>query len=564
MRQKNHILMIAFCSALSGLLFGYDAGIISGALLFINKTFTIGSQDQGWMVAMVPLGALISSVLSGHINDLFGRKKSLFLTALFYITGSLICAYAHAIHDLVIGRFIIGVAIGVGSCISPVYTAELALEKQRGWLVNLFVVFIQLGVFLSFVMSYVFSRSGNWRMMIGLGIIPAIILAFGTFLLPESPRWLVLKNRIKQAKQILSRLYGEKIAEKNVQAIQEITEKDPITLIKLFKEPRYLKVIWIGAAVSFFTQTVGINAFNYYAPTIFQKTGFATPASATYYTMFMGLTLVLSTISSLFFIDIIGRKKPLLFGTMGIIFTLLGITLGFAFVTNLQILGWLFLICAIVFMIFHGISIGPACFLIPSEVFPLRVRGLGMGISVAFNWGANVIVAALVPVTIQYFGVSTLFGVFFLITLIAWLVFYFYIPETKGTTLEQIERNVQANVKASLLGMHSFHKKRYGMMITLKPEKVMEYKVLHQHVWPEITAILSRHHVKNYSIFFKDNLLFAYLEYTGYDYTADMKKIAEYKTTQEWWKLTKPCQEPLKTRMESEWWASMEEVFHME
>ncbi len=486
MHRKNHILMIAFCSALSGLLFGYDAGIISGALLFINKTFTISSQNQGWMVAMVPIGALVSSILSGHINDMFGRKKSLFLTALFYIAGSLICALAHEVSHLIIGRFILGIAIGVGSCISPVYTAELALEKQRGWLVNLFVVFIQLGVFFSFVMSYVFSHSGNWRMMIGLGIIPAIILAFGTFLLPESPRWLILKNRVKQAKHILSSLYGHKIAEKNVQAIREITERDPITLVKLFKERRYLKVIFIGAAVSFFTQTVGINAFNYYAPTIFQKTGFASPASATYYTMFMGLTLVLSTISSLFFIDVIGRKKPLLFGTMSIIFTLLCITLGFALVTNLQILGWLFLICAIVFMIFHGISIGPACFLIPSEVFPLRVRGLGMGISVAFNWGANVLVAALVPVTIQYLGVSTLFGAFFLITLIAWLVFYFYIPETKGTTLEQIERNVQANVKSSQLGSHFFQKKRCGMLISLKPDRVSEYKALHQHVLPDM------------------------------------------------------------------------------
>lgn len=452
MNKYTHLIVIAFCSALSGLLFGYDAGIISGALLFIKKSFFISSSLEGWLVAMVPLGALLSSIISGEISDLFGRKKTLFLTALFFTIGSLMCAFAHSIEFLVIGRLLLGIAIGVGSSTSPVYTAEVADEKHRGWLVNLFVVFIQIGVFLSFVTSYLFSYSGNWRLMIGLGVIPALILAIAVFSLPESPRWLILKNRSKEALVILKTLFSDNEAKARVKDIQDIAIKDKVTFLKLFEDKRYLKVIFIGAAVSFFTQTVGINAFNYYAPTIFQKTGFASPSMATFYTMFMGLMLVVSTISSLFFIDKIGRKKPLLIGTIGILVTLFVITFGFAFVKNPMTLGWIFLISAIVFMAFHGISIGPACFLIPSEVFPLRVRGLGMGISVAFNWGANVIVASLVPSVINSFGVAALFGGFFVITVIAWLVFYYYIPETKGTTLEQIERNVLANVRARDLG----------------------------------------------------------------------------------------------------------------
>jgi sugar porter (SP) family MFS transporter len=452
MKHTQHIFIIAACSALSGLLFGYDAGIISGALLFINKAFSISSSVEGWLVAMVPVGALFSSVLSGEICDLFGRKKTLFLTAITFTLGSLISAIAPSVGLLMIGRFIIGIAIGVGSSTSPVYTSELADERQRGWLTNLFVVFIQLGVFLSFVMSYLFSYAGDWRIMIGLGMIPAVILCIAVFFIPESPRWLVLKNKEKEAAAILTYLYGKKESEQKIADIHEVVKKDKVNFKMLFQQRRYLKVIFIGAAVSFFTQTVGINAFNYYAPTIFQETGFASPSTATFYTMFMGLTLVLSTISSLFFIDKIGRKKPLLLGTAGILVTLLCITLGFALVTNSTALGWIFLINAIVFMAFHGISIGPACFLIPSEVFPIRVRGLGMGISVAFNWGANVIVAALVPVIIQYVGVASLFATFFLITVIAWLVFYFYIPETKGTTLEQIERNVLANKACVELG----------------------------------------------------------------------------------------------------------------
>jgi sugar porter (SP) family MFS transporter len=452
MNKYYHLIVIAFCSGLSGLLFGYDAGIISGALLFIKQTFPISSEVEGWLVAMVPLGALLSSIISGEISDLFGRKKTLFLTALFFTIGSLLCMVANEVYVLVMGRLILGIAIGVGSSTSPIYTAEVADEKHRGWLVNLFVVFIQIGVFLSFVMSYVLSYSGNWRLMIGLGIVPALILAIAVFSLPESPRWLIIKNRSKEALAILKTLFSDQEAETRVKDIQDVAIKDKVTFLKLFDDRRYLKVIFIGAAVSFFTQTVGINAFNYYAPTIFQQTGFATPSMATFYTMFMGLMLVISTISSLFFIDRVGRKLPLLIGTVGILLTLLMITFGFAFIKNPIALGWTFLMSAIIFMAFHGISIGPACFLIPSEVFPLRVRGLGMGISVAFNWGANVIVASLVPVVINSAGVAALFGGFFVITVIAWFVFYFYIPETKETTLEQIERNVLANVRSRDLG----------------------------------------------------------------------------------------------------------------
>lgn len=451
--MTGKILLIAICSALSGLLFGYDAGIISGALLFIKKTFTtISSEEIGWMVAMVPVGAFISSIFSGKLSDVFGRKKTLFFSAVFFIIGALISALSHAVSQLIIGRLIIGVAIGIGSCISPVYTSELAPEKQRGWLVNLFVVSVQLGVFLSFVVGFVLSDSGNWRMMIALGIIPAIICALAVLFLPESPRWLVVKNKTAAARKILQDLFGTVKADHEIAAIKKVISVDKVNFKLLLREPKFFKVIFIGAAVSFFTQTVGINAFNYYAPTIFQKTGFATPTQATFYTMFMGLMLVLSTISSLFFIDRIGRKKPLLIGTAGILLTLLVISVSFGLVQSPFALGWIFLICAIVFMAFHGISIGPACFLIPSEIFPARVRGLGMGISVAFNWGANVIVAAALPSVIQHFGVATLFAAFFAITVIGWLVFYFYIPETKGTTLEQIECNVLANVKSRDLG----------------------------------------------------------------------------------------------------------------
>jgi sugar porter (SP) family MFS transporter len=450
--NSSRIIIIAICSALSGLLFGYDAGIISGALLFIKKSFVMTASTVGWMVAMVPVGALISSVLSGYFSDIVGRKKALFFTAVCFIIGTILCMDAQGVDWLVIGRIIIGLAIGVGSCISPVYTSELANEKQRGWLVNLFVVTVQVGVFLAFLIGYLLSDSGDWRMMIGLGIIPAILLGVATFFLPESPRWLIVKGKAEQAKAVLEKLYGFKEASKVASVIEETVDKDKINWKILFEQPRFLKVIFIGIAVSAFTQTVGINAFNYYGPTIFQSTGFATPSQATFYTMFMGLTLALSTIASLFFIDKIGRKLPLLLGTFAILIILGVITFGFGIITNPLDLGLLFFVSAIIFMFFHGLSIGPACFLIPSEIFPSRIRGLGMGISVACNWGVNVLVAAYIPSVIKDYGVSVLFGGFFILTLIGLIVFYYFVPETKGTTLESIENNVINNVRARDLG----------------------------------------------------------------------------------------------------------------
>jgi len=373
MRHKSRIIIIAICSALSGLLFGYDAGIISGALLFIEKQITLSASEVGWLVAMVPLGALVSSAFSGAMADWIGRKKSLFFTALCFIIGVFVCIWTSSATGLIIGRLILGVAIGIGSCISPVYTSELADEHQRGWLLKLFVVYIQLVVFCSFLIAYMLSHSCNWREMFGIGVIPAIILGLSVFYLPESPRWLVVKNKKEQALNILSRLYGKAKAEKDIAEITETINRDKINWKALIEEPRFLKVIFIGAAVSFFTQTVGINAFNYYAPTIFAKTGYS-PSQATYYTMYMGLVLVLSTISSLFFIDKIGRKKPLLLGTTGILAVLLIITLSFTYIHTLSTIGTLFFACALIFMVFHGVSIGPACFLIPSEVFPTRIR----------------------------------------------------------------------------------------------------------------------------------------------------------------------------------------------
>lgn len=449
---KNNIYLIAFASGISGLLFGYDAGIIASAMLFIKKEFSLDENSIGLIVSAVPLGALLASLISGRLSDVIGRKKSLLLAAALFVLGSCLCMFAHSIYTLIHGRIILGLAIGVGSCISPVYTSELAQEKQRGWLVNIFVVMIQFGVFVSFLSGYLFSSHSAWRWMLGLGIAPAVMLAFATLVLPESPRWLMVRGAKQKALDIFTKIYGKERANHNIQELETVLSREKAVKSWVF-QPQFLKVILIGAAVSFFTQTVGINVLNYYAPTIFQSTGFSTPETAIFMTMLMGLVLTLSTIATLFYIDKIGRRIPLLISMTGILCSLLLITCAFAFVKNPQWLGWLMFIGTVIFMISHGVGVGPMCFLIPSEIFPARIRGFGMGVSVACNWGANVAVAYWVPIGLVSLGTANLFLVFFLLTIIGWIVFYLYVPETKNVSLEVIESNILDNYRARDLGL---------------------------------------------------------------------------------------------------------------
>jgi MFS family permease len=278
-----------------------------------------------------------------------------------------------------------------------------------------------------------------------------VMLGCAAVMLPESPRWLVVRGQKQKALEIFSRIHGALQASLQMQEIEKVLAHENNTTSVLFQR-KFLRVILIGAAVSFFTQTLGINVLNYYAPTIFQSTGFATAEAATRMTMLMGLVLTLSTISSLFFIDKIGRRLPLLIAMIGILMSLFLIAGAFEFIHDPQWLGWTMFIGTVVFMIFHGIGIGPACFLIPAEIFPARVRGFGMGISVACNWGANVMVAYLTPVALGSIGAANLFFILFAVTVVGFVVFYLFVPETGNVSLEVIETNILDNVKSRNLG----------------------------------------------------------------------------------------------------------------
>lgn len=442
--------LIAIVAALVGLLFGYDTGIISGAMLFLKNSFLMTTTELGVVVSAVPFGALVAAALCGRLNDTLGRKRILFITAFLYLIGSIASAVSPNVEVLIVSRFVLGFAVGLGSYSAPVYIAEIAKRENRGALVTLNQLAITVGIMLSYLVDYIFASHGQWRYMLGCGFIPALILFLCIFLLPESPRWLVTKGKITRAKEILGAIHGDD-SKQEFNQIKSVVSQEPLKYRQLINLG-FMRVLLLGIAVSILTQAVGINAIIYYAPTIFQTAGLTKATSSILATAGIGMVNVLFTLIAVRYLDRLGRRKMLLFGLGGILFSLAVATTAFAHTAVSIELAWAIMVSFVIFIASQAIGTGPACWLIPSEIFPTEARGLGMGLAVAFNWATNVIVAFFFPITLTHLGPSITFGIFLAIACIAFIVFFLFVPETKGVSLEQIEKNIEAGKPLRQLG----------------------------------------------------------------------------------------------------------------
>ncbi len=451
LKIARNVYFITFAAAISGLLFGYDAGIISGAMLFIKKQFPLTDAQIGMIVSAVPAGALISALLIGKCSDIFGRKKILLTTAVLFGLGSLVCAFANGVNGLILGRALMGFAVGMSSSLAPVYIAEMAEEKRRGGLVTLFLISVNGGIFVSYLINYVYAGAEDWRSMLGVGVVPAVILFCCAAIIPESPRWLAVRGRVQEAFQILRNLHGEEKSMKEMKEIETILHQEKTSLKTLFQK-NFIRVLLLGIIISIFTQAVGINAIIYYAPTIFQLTGFNQSTVSILATVGIGFTVTLAAVVAAVIIDRVGRRKLLLNGLAGIIVCLIMIIYGFAEVTDPKMLGWIILLSSIAFVACQGLSVGPACFLLPSEIFPAKIRGTAMGISIAFNWITNTIVAFLFPIVLHRWGAANSFAVFLVTSILGWILFYLYVPETKDVSLETMEMNLISGTRLRDLG----------------------------------------------------------------------------------------------------------------
>lgn len=447
-------LIISMIAALAGVLFGYDTGVMSGAILYIRHVFYLGPQLDGLVMSAVLFGAVLGAIVSGRITDHYGRKTLLIAVSIIFIFGSIATAVAQTVMFLVIGRIVIGFAIGIASYTAPLYISEIAPAKNRGALVSLNQLAVAIGILLSYVVDYLCAHNGgNWRLMLGLGAVPALFLLVGMLALPNSPRWMVSKNRVTHALEILRRIRGHNHPHveaelKSIQASLQTQRSDWRLLFSKTLRPALL----IGIGLAVVQQVTGINTLLYYAPTIFKMAGFYGNTGAIMATMGIGVVFVIFTIISLPLIDLWGRK-PLLIAGLG------GMTLGLAALTYIfhvqeatGFLKWLAFGSMLFYIACFAFSLGPIMWLMIAEIYPLTVRGAGASIATAFNWGSNMIVAATFLTLIEFFGTSGTFGLYTIVSLLSILFVIFYVPETKGVPLERIEANLYAGRKARHLG----------------------------------------------------------------------------------------------------------------
>ncbi|MFT3742468.1 MAG: sugar porter family MFS transporter [Gammaproteobacteria bacterium] len=454
---KSHLFLIfiSAVAALSGILFGYDTGVISGAILFISEKFHLSATLNGIVVSSVLLGALLGAAISGRLTDRWGRKKLLIADAVIFAVGTLLSALAPSISLLVVGRVIVGLAIGVASYVAPLYIGEIAPAKYRGALVSLNQLAITIGILISYIVDYHFADQGAWRWMLGVGLVPATLLFLGMLFLPDSPRSLISRGYRDKGALILHKIrqHPEYVAQE-LTAIENSLQH-PHGTWKALRSALIRPALVIGIALAIIQQVTGINTIIYYAPTIFKLAGFHSDTTAILATMGVGVSFVLFTIIGLPLIDTVGRRILLMVGLAGMAISLLALSLAFHLsATHMGSVKWVALGSMIVYIACFAFSLGPIMWLMIAEIYPLKVRGLGSSIATCANWGSNMIVALTFLTLVNALGASGTFLVYFFISLGSLLFVYYRIPETRGVSLEQIENNLYAGLPSRDWGKH--------------------------------------------------------------------------------------------------------------
>jgi sugar porter (SP) family MFS transporter len=455
------VYFIAMIAATGGLLFGFDTGVISGAIPYFQPYFGIDDAAVENITTAGLTGAIVGALFCGRVTDLLGRKTIILASAVIFAVGAIWSGFSGSPAQLIAARLFLGIAIGVSSFAVPLYIAEISPAKIRGRLVSLFQLMITLGILVSYLSDLFFADDANpdcWRPMFYIGVAPAIILFAGMWFLPETPCWLLLKGRENESRKAFARIENPALVETSLSRTKaEIAQsRERAGWREIFK-PWLRNALIIAIGIMFFQQSVGINTIMYYCPKIFLMAGFADNISAISASVGVGVVNVIFTIVALYFVDRIGRRKLYFLGMSGIFVSLVCLALCFAFNRFLGDAGkWLSIITVFLYIIFFAISIGPLGWLIITEIFPLKVRGLGSSIGSLSVWIFNSIVAftffkiinaLTVPgteITVQGEQAGNPSGAFLLYAFIALagIVWgYFYIPETKGVPLEKIEKH---------------------------------------------------------------------------------------------------------------------------
>jgi len=473
------VYFIGLTAALAGLLFGLDVGVISGAEGFIQEEFKLSDDTIQLVVSSLLWGAAFGALFSGILSSKLGRRKTILISAVNFIIGAILCAFATNEHMLIGARFLLGIAVGVASFTAPLYLSEVSPQSVRGSMISMYQLMITIGIVMAFLSNTWLATyvtidgvtGGHWRLMLGVIAIPAAVMFVGVFFLPESPRWLFLKGFQDKAVGVFKQL---KLDDAEIAAeIHEIEDslkikQDGFSLLK--NNPNFRRAIGLGVGLQIIQQLTGINVIMYYAPRIFGMAGFEDVNEQMWGTVIVGVTNVLATFIAIAFVDRIGRKPIMYAGfavmgvallSVGTLFLIGGETrmmpnakgieeasivlksLDFAYPAIFSLL---------IFIVGFAMSAGPIIWVICSEIYPLAGRDLGVTFSTGTNWIANAIVGMTFLSLINGIGPGNTFILYGALNVLFVIFFLMFVPETKGISLEKIERNLMSSLPLRKIG----------------------------------------------------------------------------------------------------------------
>ena len=454
--KQGNSFIAAVCSigSLGGLLFGFDTAVISGTFSFIQQYFSLNEIEIGWFTSSALIGAIIGALVSGSLSDRFGRKPILIIAAFLFFISALGCTIPNSFIFLIVARIIGGIGVGMASVLAPLYISEFSPPKIRGKLIALYQLSIVIGILLAYLTNWLLLKfslestslfnetdklykifvSEVWRGMFGLEMIPSGLFILLLFLIPESPRWLIKNNNPEKGFNILTKISGKKIAEKEFIEIKNSINKFKGRIADLLR-PGLRLALLVGIGLSVFGQFTGVNIIIYYGPTILENAGFKIDG-ALQFQVAIGLINLIFTILALWKIDRWGRRPLLVYGMFSVFISLIIIAFQFTFDSSQ---GILIVVMLCIYMASLALSINAVIWVLIGEIFPNRIRGSAMSIVTFTNWGANFLTAFTFPWYIDKIGMGGGFFTFAGMCLLATIFFNKYVPETKGKTLEEIE-----------------------------------------------------------------------------------------------------------------------------
>ena len=454
----GYLIFLSVVAALGGFLFGYDTAVISGTIAQVTQLFQLDALQQGWYVGCALVGSIVGVLFAGILSDKLGRKLTMVISAVLFSTSALGCALSADFAQLVVYRIIGGVGIGVVSIVSPLYISELAVAQYRGRLVSLYQLAVTVGFLGAYLVNYqllAWAESGTqlsvdwlnkifitevWRGMLGMETLPAILFFIIIFFIPESPRWLIVRGKELKAINILEKIYNSITeAKSQLKETKSVLTSETKSEWSLLMKPGIFKAVIIGVCIAILGQFMGVNAVLYYGPSIFENAGLS-GGDSLFYQVLVGLVNTLTTILALVIIDKVGRKKLVYYGVSGMVVSLILIGLYFLFGDSLGVSS-LFLLVFFLFYVFCcAVSICAVVFVLLSEMYPTKVRGLAMSIAGFALWIGTYLIGQLTPWMLQNLTPAGTFFLFALMCVPYMLIVWKLVPETTGKSLEEIER----------------------------------------------------------------------------------------------------------------------------